>query len=151
MKKFNKTQIYLVCEGKIDTLHTNPKLLSQTNQKEFYVAKKWEMKTKLDVRKEVGKLEDISKIIAITTHREIAYKKLYDYVKRHGFSKIPNYDLFIMTEPLILNHDSTIVSVRRNYKAHKTILFDFVYKKFFNSKRYVPRTDVNGKVWQSFP
>jgi len=129
MKKLKKTEIFLVCEGKIETRIRQPKLL--------YVAKNWIKKNHLVIGRELGKLEDISKIITITTHREIAEKKLYDYVKRYGFSKIPNYDICIITEPLVLNHDTALVSVRRNYLAKKTILFDYIYNKYFNARRYL--------------
>jgi len=134
LTKFHKVSIYLVVEGKIET-HG-----SIVDMRDYYLANKWiSLPKALKITKQIGVLKEISKIIAVTTHMPIAEKRLSDYVKRNGFSMIPSFDLFIMEQPLILNDDSTIVSVRRNYKAHKTVLYDFVHKSFFNAKRYLPR------------
>ena len=141
MTKYHKATIYLVCEGKIDI-----QPFTSQNLKEFCVAKSWYLDKstiypapkKLHISTEIGLVSEITKVIAITTHMIIAKKKLEQYVKKYGFSKLAGFNLFIMTEPLILNYDSTLVSVRRNYVAHRTILHDFVYHAQFNAKRYLP-------------
>ena len=145
MTKYHKATIYLVCEGKIGS----GSVIGFKSLREFHVAKKWIRQSGFDssgvrsgselaITKVVGLVGEITKVIAITTHLTLAEKKLKQYVKKYGFSKLAGFNLFIMTEPLTLNYDTTLVSVRRNYVAHRTILHDFVYHAQFNAKRYLP-------------
>lgn len=169
MTKYHKTDIYLACEGRIDRTFSSS--YNPQAYKEFFVAKKWVRRSgfivspssELQIQGELGYLNEINKVIAVTTHIGTANIKLSQYVKKHGFNK--PFDYFIMIDKLTLDSDTTLVSVRRNYKAHKTILFDFVHHTIFNAKRFLPRAKnndnvsldkvkkiiINGQVWQNTP
>jgi len=66
----------------------------------------------------------ISLIIAVSTHKGLCEKRLKTYLKRVGKTKGCKYKVAEFT--MVMPEDTTVVRKIRDYKAHRTILFDFV-------------------------